>query len=260
VSTQPTAVASEPQEFPEDYFRRLSEVEERHWWHRGMREISAALLGHRLDAPGLSVLDAGCGTGGFLRWLVGESDCARAAGFDLSEEAVELARLRVPQAELHVASVSAIPFEDAGFDLVALNDVLQHVPEDDVRASLAELRRVLRPGGTLLVRTGGARRARRERADWRAYDRDALLSTLRQAGFECERASYVNVIASLAGATRGNVPHAPTRTSHGIPEPAGDLAVTVGLFLLRLESRALRSPRVRLPYGHTLIAVASVPA
>lgn len=259
MSTAPTAVTSEPQEFPEDYFRRLSEVEERHWWHRGMREISAALLGDRLRAPGLGVLDAGCGTGGFLRWIVGRSDCRRAAGLDLSEEAVELARLRVPNAELHVASVSRIPFEDAGFDLAVFNDVLQHVLEDDVWASVAELRRVLRPGGTLLVRTNGARHERRERTDWRAYDRNALVKTLRAGGFECERVSYVNVIPSLAGAVRGNVPRAPTRTTHGIPRPAGKVSVAVGLTLLRLESMALRVPRLRLPYGHTLIAVASAP-
>jgi SAM-dependent methyltransferase len=254
VTTAPTAT-SEPLEFPKDYFRRLSEVEERHWWHRGMREISATLLGARLRRPGLSVLDAGCGTGGFLRWLVSAYDCERAAGVDLSEEAVELTRIRVPEAELHVAPVSQVPFEDDAFDLVVFNDVLQHIPEDHVAGSLAELRRVLRPGGTLLLRTNGARRARRERTDWRAYDRDALIAVLLEGGFECERASYVNVIASLAGAARGNVPRAPTRTTHGIPAPAGKLSVAVGLRLLRLESIALRFPRVRLPYGHTLIAI-----
>ncbi len=54
-----------------DYYRRLHAVEEQHWWHVGMREITAALLRERLARGHLSLLDAGCGTGGFLAWATG---------------------------------------------------------------------------------------------------------------------------------------------------------------------------------------------
>ena len=105
------------------------------------------------------------------------------AGVDISAEAVELARDAVPGAELHVAPVHDLPFQDSSFDVAVLNDVLQHVDEDEVDAGLRELRRVLRPDGVLLVRTNGGRHARREQADWRLYDAGSLEAELEAAGF-----------------------------------------------------------------------------
>ena len=52
--------------YPPEYFTALAAVEDDHWWHRGMRAIAAALLGERRGA----LLDAGCGTGGFLAWAL----------------------------------------------------------------------------------------------------------------------------------------------------------------------------------------------
>ena len=60
---------------PDDYYRRLHEVDTRHWWHLGMRSIEAVLLGDRLQRTGQSVLDAGCGTGGFLAWAASRTLC-----------------------------------------------------------------------------------------------------------------------------------------------------------------------------------------
>jgi SAM-dependent methyltransferase len=239
---------------PPDYFERLDAVEERHWWHRGMRAISAALLGERLD--GGAVLDAGCGTGGFLRWLLRQGSFERACGFDPSDEALAFARRRLPDAELARATLATIPFDDASFELVVSNDVLQHVPEQEVGASLRELARVLRPGGTLLLRTNGARQSRRERADWRVYDRSTLIAALEAAGLPPSRATYANFIGSALDAFRGRPPHAPDTETHGIPElpPA-----PVGAAMLRLlvaEARFLARPGRRLPCGHTLLAVA----
>ena len=68
---------------PQDYYRRIREAEDAHWWFRGMRQISAALLGERLRTGG-RVLDAGCGTGGYLRWLLDEGSFSGAAGVDVA--------------------------------------------------------------------------------------------------------------------------------------------------------------------------------
>src|SRR5437763_14103172 len=98
-------------QIPQDYYRRLREVEERHWWEVGMRRVALALLGDRLQAPGARVLDAGCGAGGFLRFVHEQAPDAHLAGNDVSAEAVELARAVVPQAELAVAALAALPFD-----------------------------------------------------------------------------------------------------------------------------------------------------
>ena len=239
--------------YPPTYFAALAAVEERHWWHRGMRAIAESLLGDRVRQGG-ALLDAGCGTGGFLAWAAA-GGFAPIAGVDVSAEAVETARARVPAADLHVAPVWELPFPAAGFAVVACNDVLQHVDEAMVGRSLGELRRVLRRDGALLLRTGGGRRPRRERFDWRVYDPAGLRAELAAAGFRCERLSFVNTTGSLAARARGHVPHAPTETSHGIPSlPRHGSDVRYGL--LRAEAAVLRLPRMRLPYGHTIVALA----
>jgi SAM-dependent methyltransferase len=167
---------------------------------------------------------------------------------------VERARAQVPAADVQVAELAALPFPDASFALATCNDVLQHVDEDDVERSLSELRRVLRSDGALLVRTNGGRRARRERPDWRLYDRATLVATLERAGFRCRRASYVNVLGSAAAAVRGRQPTAPTGTTHGIPAPPRHRRRPL-TGLLRLEGEIVRRG-VRLPFGHTLVALA----
>jgi SAM-dependent methyltransferase len=244
---------------PPDYYRRLGEAERSHWFHRGMEGITAALLRDRLSRGGLDLLDAGCGAGGFLAFALGLGAFERLCGVDVSAEAIELARRNVPRVELHVAPLTAVPFEDVSFDVVTLNDVLQHVDEAEVEPSLRELRRVLRPGGTLLVRTNGGLRPSRPRSDWRLYNRAALAAELARGGFRVERTTYANVAVSLLRAARGLTPKAPTETTAGIPPPSGALARAVGSRLLALEASYLSRDGRTLPYGHTLLAV-STPA
>ena len=237
---------------PEDYYRRLHEVDTRHWWHLGMRSVAEALLAGRLHG---ALLDAGCGTGGFLAWAASTGAFTRLCGIDVSAEAVQLARETVPNAELHAAPLDRIPFDDEAFDLVVSLDVLQHVPDRVVDASLRELRRVLRPGGALLVRTNGDRRVRRVRDDWRTYDPEALTADLRRAGFAVRRVTYANGVPSLAAAARGRRPEAPTDASCGIPPVEDGAKAAVGRALLELEAR-LVAHGGRIPYGHTLFGLA----
>jgi len=245
---------------PPDYYDRIYRFEESHFLYRGMREVSAALLGSRLTRPGTRLLDAGCGTGGFLRWAIDVGSVGAAAGVDIGADAIELARNRVPEAELHVGSLRRLPFADASFDLIVTNDVVQHIPEGDVATSLSELHRVLAPGGTVLVHTNGSSRLRRERHDWRAYDRETLVRELDSAGFACERVTYANFVLSLWGRLRGRVPHAPSETTDGIPQREPSLFIsTVGSWLFAAEAWWLRRQGTHLPYGHALFAVVSKP-
>ncbi len=241
---------------PPDYYRRLDEAERGHWYHQGMERLSAALLGERLRG---SLLDAGCGTGGFLRFARGLGRFDRLAGVDVSAQAIDFARASLPDAELHVGPLTAVPFEDSSFDLVTLNDVLQHIEEADVEASLRELRRVLRPEGAILVRTNGGRTASRPRSDWRLYTRESLVAEFSRAGFRVERATYVNTAVSTLRAVRGLTPKPPSASTSGIPPASGRLGAAIGPRLLELEARYLARPGRSLPYGHTLLAVA-VPA
>jgi 2-polyprenyl-3-methyl-5-hydroxy-6-metoxy-1,4-benzoquinol methylase len=108
----------------------------------------AFLLAHVRN--GDRVLDYGCGDGIFAADLVA-AGCAVTMA-DVAQEALRRARARAPQARAdHLREGAALPFAEDAFDVVWAGEVLEHVA--DVVGLLAELRRVLRWGGTLLVTT-----------------------------------------------------------------------------------------------------------
>jgi SAM-dependent methyltransferase len=98
-------------------------------------------------APG-RVLEVGCGWGELAEWIARETG-AEVVAVDLSPRMVELALERGIDAS--VADVQALPFADGTFDLVVAAWMLYHVP--DLDRGLAEIARVLRPGGTFVAST-----------------------------------------------------------------------------------------------------------
>jgi SAM-dependent methyltransferase len=108
-----------------------------------------AILDLAGDVTGRRILDAGCGSGPISAALRDRG--AILTGFDASAGMVELARQRLgPDADLHVADLaSPLPYPDGAFDDVIACLVLHYL--QDWTAPLAELRRVLKPGGRLIV-------------------------------------------------------------------------------------------------------------
>ena len=101
-------------------------------------------------AAGDRVLDLGCGDGAFAAALTGAGAVVTAV--DVSGEAVRRARRRAPGAQVELVTEGGeLPFAEDAFDLVWCGETLEHVA--DVAGLLAEVRRVLRWGGTLLVTT-----------------------------------------------------------------------------------------------------------
>src|SRR5215218_66776 len=109
-----------------------------------------------LDAqPGEVVLDCGCGYGFTLR-VLRELTGARLVGLDLQRERVANVRERLGEGVgLVQGSALSLPFADETIDKAVSSEVLEHLPDD--RAAVAELFRVLRPGGTLVVTVPSAR-------------------------------------------------------------------------------------------------------
>jgi ubiquinone/menaquinone biosynthesis C-methylase UbiE len=94
------------------------------------------------------ILEVGCGWGELAEW-VGRATGAEVVAVDLSPRMVELARERGVEAQ--VGDVQALPFGDGEFDVAIAAWMLYHVP--DLDRGIAELARVLRPGGRLVVAT-----------------------------------------------------------------------------------------------------------
>lgn len=122
-------------------------------WHpaedgRDPNEIAHAIV--RASAPS-DILEIGCGTGEFAARLAEARPGASVLATDLSPRFVELTAAR--GVEARIADATELPFEDDSFDLVAAMWMLYHVP--DLERTLAEVRRVLRPGGRFLAVTNG---------------------------------------------------------------------------------------------------------
>ena len=153
----------------------------------------ALLLGEA--RPGERVLDLGCGAGRFVAAL--RDAGADAVGVELAEAALQRARANASGADLRlVEGDGSLPLEHASIDFVWCSEVLEHVA--DTEHLLLEVRRVLRPGGRLLVtvpfhgRAKGALIAlvRFDRhfdplgQHLRFYTRTSLRTTLERSGFE----------------------------------------------------------------------------
>lgn len=100
---------------------------------------------------GDSVLDFGCGNGRLFE-LFRDIKNIRYAGVDQSEKLIDLARAKYPAGEFLCVEGFRLPFPDSSFDAVFAVAVLHHIPSAKKRKKLlAEFRRVLKPGGTLII-------------------------------------------------------------------------------------------------------------
>lgn len=164
----------------EDDYARLRALRGEQVDRRGGREsdqaeraIYRAILDLTITAPVGSLLDIGCGRGQILKLLATRAN--RAVGLDIDAEARELARAElllanVPNCSLRKGDMYRLPFDDAEFDTIVMDDVLGHA--DRPVPALAEARRVLKPGGRLLllgaVNGGPAAELQSEFAKWSA--------------------------------------------------------------------------------------------
>ena len=106
---------------------------------RRWRRLAAETVVRRGDA----VLDACCGTGDLA--IAAERAGGRVTGLDFSEQMLVRARGKSDSVEWVLGDVTALPFDDASFDAVTVGFGIRNVP--DLEAGLAELARVVRPGG-----------------------------------------------------------------------------------------------------------------
>ena len=113
-------------------------------WREG-QERRLAMIRRWGDTHGAYILEAGCGVGAYAERLLVDSPHVYAA--DVEFERVREAHLRVPLT--HVAAAEALPYPDNTFDMVLSHEVLEHVQDD--RLAMAEMVRVLKPGGRLVV-------------------------------------------------------------------------------------------------------------
>lgn len=176
-----------------DEYRRMFDLETTYWWFVGRRAlvrdwVAAALRRQASPAPERRLLDVGCGTGANAAmltdfgWVIGTDASAEALAWSRRRGLRSLARCRAEQ----------LCFADDTFDVVTALDMLEHT-DDDLKA-LAELHRVCKPGGVLIVTVpayGFLWSAHDEALHHRRrYAPRELHDKLTAMGFEVERLSH----------------------------------------------------------------------
>jgi SAM-dependent methyltransferase len=230
------------------------EVDEHHWWYRGRRRIIAAELA-RLPIPaGARVLDAGCGSG---RTMLVLEQYGEVSGIELDPAVAAMAR-NLGDFDVQIGTVEHLPWAADTFDLITCLDVIEHTPDDSV--ALAELRRVSRPGGWLLV-TVPAYQALWSMHDeanhhYRRYARRTLRTAAAGAGWEVQRMTSFNslLLAPAAAVRLAQRRRRPIATY--TPDVRRGPAWLNGVLVrpLRAEARWLAAGRT-LPAGLSLLAV-----
>lgn len=241
----------------------MYQVEGEHWWFAGKRLAVKAML-EGLPQAGLAV-DVGCGTGAVLELLARRGP---ALGVEFDARCLGLA-CRRGDLDLVRAGCAALPLAAGSAGLITLMDVLYHEGVD-VAATLAECRRVLAPGGWLLVFDSAYEglRGPHDRAvhGARRFARQGLCLRLERAGFQVARATYRNSIlaplaipARLAARWRERLAGADAAAPlSDVDSPPAPWLNRLLLGLMALEARWLR--RHDFPLGLSVCALARKPA
>lgn len=176
-----------------DEYRKLAEVEDAMWYFKA--------LNHRMLLPlkdwrgkAAEVLDAGCGTGGLIRFLQHSEPDWSITGLDYSELACSLARERT-DAKILEGSITDLPFPDERFDMVVCADVISQV--EDASKALSEFARVLKHGGMVVINVAAYEWM------WSYHDdtvetkhrfrKSKLLQIIRACGLTPELTTYANM-------------------------------------------------------------------
>ena len=244
--------------------RATSLAEAHHFWFNGFRSFVTPLL--REATRGVAhpvLLDCGCGTGANLE-LLGRH--GRAFGFDLSPTGLQIGQ-QLGRTRLARATVAAVPFPSNAFDVVTSFDVLYSLEEPIERAAVAEMYRLLRPGGYALVNVAAMEVLRGDHSvlsrEVRRYSRATARPAARPAPDSGSFASPTRTRRCFCRCWRSGRPSG----SRGLsPEDHAQKDITVPpapvnallTAVLRVESWWLRS--FDCPFGSSLLCLARKPA
>lgn len=234
-------------------------AEREHFWFKGFRQFITPFIERGLAGVSTPrMLDCGCGTGSNLALL---KRYGHAFGFDLTALGLQYARetggFRVAR-----ASITHIPFKSETFDLVTSFDVLQCLDEAQETLAMAELARLVKPGGAMVLNVAALELLRGSHSilaeEVRRYTPAMLRAALQRAGMTIDRLTFTNAtLFPLMFATRTYQRLAghstPEEIQREISLPAKPInALFTGI--LSLEARALRV--CNMPIGSSLLVLA----
>lgn len=176
--------------FDASAFEFLFQMEQKHFWHIGRKEIILDILKrHVPNIVGCRMLEIGCGNGSVLAFL--KLNGINIEGSDLFIEGLRYCRQRTDSVPLYQTDIMALPFHN-DFDIIGLFDVLEHIDEDE--KALLEIGQALKPRGKILLTVPAHKFLwsyfDESSAHKRRYGRKELITKLERNGFVIKKISY----------------------------------------------------------------------
>lgn len=229
-----------------------------HWWFVGRRRLFEREIRRMSIARDAAVVDVGTSTGTNLRLLRGMA-FENIRGLDLSETAAAFCRQK-GLGEVRIGDICAMPFATDSIDLLLATDVVEHV-DDDARA-IAEIHRVLRPGGKALFTVpafpslwGLQDEVSHHR---RRYRMSPFLDLVARAGLRVERSYHFNFLLFLPIWLARKAMRFTGSQARSENDLTPGWINTVLTAVFDIDTRL--APMLRLPFGVSLLCVASKPA
>jgi SAM-dependent methyltransferase len=246
----------------EEYEKHYHAIESNHWWFVGRRQIVYDLVLCANSDRGCRILEMGCSSGQFLFQLRNHG-YQNVTGIDISERAVKVCQEAGLPA--NVMDAQRLDFPDDSFDLITASDVLEHLADE--KRALQEWRRVLKPGGRLVVFVPAFMFLWSKHdvvnKHYRRYKLDELKRTLTENGFIIERNSYWNFFLFPPVALVRGVKRLLRGGQFSQDEHTGDLFIppkvlnALLLMMLRMENWLFIKGGVNWPFGVSAMALAS---
>ncbi|VVA44361.1 conserved hypothetical protein [Candidatus Roizmanbacteria bacterium] len=236
-------------------YKNIFDNERTHFYYVGTHNAVITFLNLYLKKKRNNIiLDAGCGTGLLMKKM---NSFGKIYGIDASSEALKLAK-KNNITKTKKASVEKIPFKDNCFDAIVSIDVLYHKEVKSDLAALMEFKRVLKPGGILIVKNPAHNWLRGSHDiiihTKRRYSKKEFENKLNRAGLEIIKLSYINLfflpLAILKRLTESLLKAKPESDVQSLPKSINRLLVNI----YNLETKFLTKSEI--PFGLSLFAVA----
>jgi SAM-dependent methyltransferase len=236
-------------------YQNMAEREDSYWWHTGRLHIIRKQLNRLQLKPNSKLLNIGSGTGGTIPLL---EQYGSVKNIETSDDAIAFCRAKGFH-DLDKPDGLKLPYPDNTFDAAVAFDVLEHIAEDE--AALIEWRRVLKPGGSLMITVPAYQWLWSEHDEslhhQRRYTASRLHQMLNQAGYQVTKKTYAIVFSFplivLYRLFRSLAPR-PQKSDYTssyvlLPKPIN----ACFSFLLRIEGSILKY--INLPFGTSVLIV-----
>ncbi len=230
------------------------QVESSYWWFTARAHIIHSLINHYCHlAKGSTVVDVGCGTGGFLSELAREYT---AVGTDTSALAIEYCRKRGLE-HLHLGTLDDFPRERYAVDAVTMLDVIEHIEDD--HGVVKQVYDLLKPGGYFIASVP-ANKWMWSAHDvmhmhYRRYSKPQFRQLMEAAGFEIKKLSFFNsFLFPLAALKRMTQRKLKVEDIHAVVDPVPAVVNTLFDAIFKAETPFLKT--MSFPFGVSLIVIA----